>query len=439
MITLLAALCLGAAPTVYALPLAEKAAIFQHDMEARFLKDGQALCKLKPPTPGRDFTAYNMPDNAYMTGMYLASQVMRHAVTGSETAARQARQSLEALHLLCTVSGTPGLLARAAWPADEPMADDGIWRPSPDGAWRWRGDVSSDQVAGVVYGYVYAYDHFAGPDERARIRENLVALADHIAAGERRIIGHDGAPTAWGRYDPEYVRAREPMNALLYLQLLKAGAHVTGDPERAAAYRRVALDEGYAPLAVRARRAFNPQLRGLVNHSDDVLLFLGYSTLFMLEEAPELLRHYRDSLQRFWRGDGAHPGVAPEANPLFAFLVAQYGEGIGDADLAAARATLVRFPFTMKWKTATRKQYAEPFSFDPAHAAPQSPPPSAGAVVPIDRRVKSLSAWVMDPYHSAGDDAPDHPMEFNGHDYLLAYWLGRHTGYIAPQHETPGN
>jgi len=431
MISLLAALFLGTAPTVYTLPLAEKASVFQHDMEARFLKDGQALCKLKPPTATRTFVAYNMPDNAYMTGMYLASQVMRHGATGNEAAARQVRQSLEALHLLCTVSGTPGLLARAAWPAGEPMADDGIWRPSPDGAYRWRGDVSSDQVAGVVYGYVYAYERFAGPEEQARIRTDLVALADHTAAGERRIVGHDGEPTAWGRYDADYVGAREPMNALLYLQLLKAVAHVTGEPERAAAYRRVALDEGYAEVAVRARRTFNPLLRGAVNHSDDVLLFLAYSTLFMLEDDPALLRHYQDSLRRFWRGNGTQPGVAPEANPLFAFLVAQYGEGIGDVDLAAARTTLVRFPFTMKWNTATRKQYAESFGFDPAHAAPQSPPPEPGAPVPIDRRVKSWSAWVMDPYHSAGDDAPDHPMAFNGHDFLLAYWLGRDAGLIA--------
>jgi len=64
----------------YAMPLHEKATLFQHDMEKRFLLEGQALCKLKRPTESRSFVAYNMPDNAYMTGIYTATLAMKYAV-----------------------------------------------------------------------------------------------------------------------------------------------------------------------------------------------------------------------------------------------------------------------------------------------------------------------------------------------------------------------
>ncbi|HPO31429.1 MAG TPA: hypothetical protein PKX28_09305, partial [Candidatus Hydrogenedentes bacterium] len=42
--------------------LARKAEIFQVDMERRFLLEGQALCKLKPPRSNKPYIDYNMPD-----------------------------------------------------------------------------------------------------------------------------------------------------------------------------------------------------------------------------------------------------------------------------------------------------------------------------------------------------------------------------------------
>jgi hypothetical protein len=138
--------------------LARKAAVFQRDMEARFLLDGQALCKMNTARPGHPDATYNMPDDAYMTGIYLGTLAMRYAATQDPAVKDAAHQSIQALHLLCTVSGKPGLLARAAWPLDKPFDDDGIWRNSPDGKHRWRGDVSSDQVDGVLFGYSLAYD-----------------------------------------------------------------------------------------------------------------------------------------------------------------------------------------------------------------------------------------------------------------------------------------
>ena len=110
-------LCLGFAAVGEPLSMAKKAALFQHDMETRFLLEGQALCKLKLPNGNRDFVAYNMPDNAYLTGLYLGTLAMKYAVTQDPKDKATAKQCIQALHLLCAVSGKKGLPARAAWPA----------------------------------------------------------------------------------------------------------------------------------------------------------------------------------------------------------------------------------------------------------------------------------------------------------------------------------
>lgn len=409
------------------LSLAKKAAIFQHDMEARFMLEGQALCKLKLPDSSRDFVAYNMPDNAYMTGMYLGALCMKYEMTRDPADKADAAASLEALNRICTISGIPGLWVRAFWPAGEPMDDDGHWRESADGKYRWRGDVSTDQVDGVLFGLSWAYDTIADDSQKAAIRKTVTDLVEYILKNDLVIVGFDGKPTEWGKYNLKYVRSQERMNALLWLQALKIAAHVTADPRYEYLYREWALDQGYAETAILARHNLNPQSRR-VNHSDDVLQFLAYEPLLRLEKDPAIRAFYEKSLARSWNGSDGQPGVAPEANPFFTFVAAKY---LGDESrVDDARNTLTWFPFDLKWNRDTIARYAGEFDFTPEFE-PQSPPHEPGAAVPIDRREKSWSAFVMNPYGPvASDRAQDSAVEYNGHDYLLGYWTGRYYGYI---------
>jgi hypothetical protein len=112
--------------------------------------------------------------------------------------------------------------------------------------------------------------------------------------------------------------------------------------------------------------------------------------------------------------------------PLFAFLVAEF---LGDTSrIEAATQTLEWFPLDMKWNRDTISQYEKAFgfTFDPA---PKSPAPKPGEIVPVDRRPKLWSVWVHTPYRAGARD--DLPGEYNGHDYLMAYWHGRYTGHIG--------
>lgn len=405
--------------------LAQKAAVFDADLQERFTLEGQVLCKLKLPNPQRSFVAYNMPDNAYMTGMYLGALAFRYAATGDAAVQDQGKEALAAMNILCTASGKPGLLARAFWPVGKPFDDDGTWRESADGRYRWRGDVSSDQIDGVMFGYDLAYEFLADDEAKKTIARNVTAIADHVLRNGLRIVGFDGNPTRWGKYYPEYVQKVEPMNALLFLQLLKVAAYVTGEDRFETLYREYALDKGYAETTLKARNLRDPI--AVVNHSDDVLIYLAYYPLLRHEQDPALRDLYLRGLRRTWGGNVNWPGVKPEENPLYDFITREFlGDGI---DVAPGLRTLERFPLDMKWNGNTIAAYEKRFAFT-FQAEPRSEEALEGLPVPMDRRVKSWSAWVMNPYTKAGTRTADQSIEYNGHDYLLAYWLGRRLKII---------
>lgn len=408
------------------LTLEKKAALFQTDIERRFMiGEGQVACKMYVPTADRPDPTYNMPDNAYMTGIYAGTLSMKFAATKDSNDREAALKSVRALNLLCNVSGKKGLLARAAWPKDKyPHRDDGEWGESPDGKHLWRGDVSSDQMDGVFFGYSLAYDLVAGDEDKKEIARNVAALMDHVIENGFMIVDADGKPTQFGKYMPGYVKIVESMNALLLLQLLKVAVHVTGEKRFADEYRRMAVDEGYADVALNARHAF-----GRVNFSDDVLLFLAYFPLLRLEDESQLRDKYLESLRRVWEGTPRKPGAKAQGNPFYAFVSKEYLKD--ESGVQAGIDTLKWFPLDMKWNQSTIAAYEKEFGFtyDPK---PVSPEPKPGEAIPVDRREKSWSAWVMDPFRDAGTRTADSALEYNGHDYLLGYWAGRYLGLIAP-------
>ncbi len=406
-------------------PLWKKAEIFQQDMEERFLLDGQALCKLILPRKDRGLT-YNMPDNAYMTGIYVGTLSMKYSITKEDKDKTKLIQSVKALNFLCRASGIDGLLARAVIPIDSPWQDNGIWRPTPDGKYKWRGDVSSDQVDGVLFGFSWAYETISDETVRKEIARDVTAIVDHILRNDLRIIDADDKPTTWGKYFPQYT-VIESLNALLWLQALKIAYQVSNDNKYAELYKKYAIEMKYAERAIQARRNLDPTRKGFVNHSDDVLFFLGIEPLLRLEQDPKIRKYYIKSLKHAWEGSPPFPGLKPEANPLYSFLTAKYLKDTSEIENAIK--TLEWFPFSIKWNKDTIAKYEQRYGIRLIWDV-QSPEPEEGKPIPIDRRMNTWSTWVQDPYLSLGNPMNDFLAEYNGHDYLLGYWLGRYYGFI---------
>ncbi len=406
------------------LSLAEKARVFGVDLAERFIENGQVRVRRRLPSAEHPYVTYNMSDTAYLTGIYCATATWQYVVTRDARAAARAGAAAAALGHLVSVTGRPGLLARASMPADARWFDDGVWRETPDGRYRWRGNVSSDQVDALVFGlYIYGV-HLADAAERARAGRVVGAIVDAVVENDYRIIGFDGQPTRWGHYELDYVMNEEPMNALLLLQMVKVAHALTGDPRYDAEYQRL-VRRGYAGIGERARRDAPPLV---ANHSDDVLIALALYPLLDLEHDAAIRGHYLETARRWFRG-GVHPGIDVEANPFATFLY-QYWTGESDVAAAALEA-LGDVPLDMKWNPDTIAAYGERFGF-----VFEPDPVTTGAgdrdlgPWPIGQRGRTWSFLVHNPYRVGGSRLELAPFETSGLDYLASYWFGRAHGFV---------
>jgi len=460
-----------------ALTMRKKAELFEHDLFSRFCLEGQMLCKLKHPTPEFPFIAYNMPDDAYMTGMMTAAFSFKYAATGDPEDKKTVSLLLRGLDRLCHVSGKKGLLARAFWPLDNPDFMEGghDWHVNEAQGVRWNGDVSTDQMDGVFFGFYYAYRLAADKAEKAVIARCVAELVDALIENGMRIIDIDGEMTVWGNYTVEHLIAEEHLHGLLLLQHLKIAEYVTGDPTYGELYRKIAVEDRLADYTV---CAWMPVPPGSSNHSDNVMHIMELLPLLELEKDPALYALYLQGLRVlsrgysgeeitlpngmtpyehmehrfrnsisgisdsmkdmiagaikiFWAADPIYHGIRVTGTPIYNYVFRKYFDDGEEGVPVLATETLRLFPLRMKWNPDTIAEYEKLFGFayDPA---PRSPEPADGMPIPIDRRKKDWSAWVQNPYLEEADGRPeDTAWEFNGHDYLFGYWLGRMYGYIG--------
>ncbi|MCL2513771.1 MAG: hypothetical protein FWF08_07705, partial [Oscillospiraceae bacterium] len=388
------------------LTMRKKAEIFEYDMMTRFMLDGQVLCKLKNPTPEAPFISYNMPDDAYMTGMMAAVFSFKYAVTKDPEDKKTVSKLLGGLDMLCRVSGKKGLLARAWWPLDNPNFSDGDkWTVNEEMGVRWNGDVSTDQMDGVFFGFYYAYKLAADEKEKKAIAHNVSELIDAVIENDFRIVDITGEMTRWGNYQVEHLIAEEHLHGLLLLQHLKIAEFVTGDKKYGDLYREIAVDKQLAGYTV---TAWIPVPPPFANHSDNVMHIMELLPLLELETDPDLYNTYLQGLrvlangyskeditlpngmtpyefmenrfrsadlgisggmadmmvnavQNFWNGDPIHHGIGVAGEPLFNYAFMKYFNCTEEGVPVTGTETLRLFPFYIKWNRGTIEKYEKQF------------------------------------------------------------------------------
>jgi len=288
----------------------------------------------------------------------------------------------------------------------------------------------------------------------------------------------NGEMTRWGNYTVEHVIAENHLHGLLLLQHLKIAEYVTGDKKYGALYRKIAVEDRLAEYTV---AAWVPAPPPFSNHSDNVMHIMELLPLLELETDPALYALYMQGLRvlsrgysregitlpngmdpyefmehrfrtadlgipdmmlefavnavkMFWAGDPLRHGIRVTGTPIYNYAFMHYFDDDEDDVPVPAAETLRRFPLRVKWNRATIKAYEEQFGFvyDPAPSSPA--PEEEEEPVPIDRRRKDWSAWVQNPYGDAWDGGgEDEVWEYNGHDYLFGYWLGRMYGLVGEE------
>ena len=401
------------------------------------------------------------------TAMYGAGECFAYAATRSPAAKQRAKVAFEALRYLGVVTqggehpAPRGFVARTILPTSGPdpnegrverdrrakATDDAYWKvidprwpKSEDGQWYWKSDTSSDELDGHYFFYATYYDLVADTEEeKARVREHVAALTDHLIAHNFNLVDWDGKPTRWARFSPEELNhdpawwMERGLNSLSILSYLKVAEHMTGDRKYGDAARTLVEQHGYA-LNVMCPKAQNGPGSG--NQSDDEMAFMGYYNLLKYETDPKLRQIYALSLYNYWLMEEA------ELNPLFNFICAAsitgdtFTDPWGTQDLTpkadwleASIDTLKQYPLDrINWglKNSHRKDilFLSPYARE--DGALGKGYRRNGKVLPIDERC--VEHWNHDPWQL------DHGGQGNGladgASFLLPYYMGLYHTFI---------
>lgn len=358
----------------------------------------------------------DLPDGPFFTGLYLASQALRlHA--GDEAARAEVLAALDGLALLLDVTGAPGLFAR--WVAREvPVPTRSVWRRSTSRPGYWfRADVSKDQLAGAACGLGVAWALLPDAEIRARIVALAAPVAEHLRRNDMHLVDVDGEPTTYGD-----LRARVALvfpvgvNAVIALALAKTADAAGGD----SAWSRALDADGYLGAA----RTAHWRPPGYAKRVNDNMAYVSLLTLLLLEEDTARKTALHEAEARLWEG------VRGEHNAFFAgvhVLAADDDDSASDE----LRAGLADFP---ERKHSHPVDLTRPgFDFETRWLKNPKGLPRAKEPVPLYLRPVGSNLWVSDPYALVGSLRDVGRTEFAGVDYLLAYWLARSLGIVAPE------
>ncbi len=304
----------------------KKAAFFTNQVETRHNRLGFiAPNELNEPYNPESFILGISDNDGMYTSMYGAAQAFRYAVTKDKEAKDLADRSLKACKWLVDITHESGFPARVIIPLEfhEPVNEiysreynkskqktDPFWKDiyprfplSKDGNYRWKCDTSSDELAGHYFFYGIYYDLVAETDEeKAMVRQVVADITDHLIRNGFVLRDHDGEPTRWGNFSPEYCNSvwgwdQRGLNSMMMLSFLNVAKHVTGDIKYDETAEMLRNKYNYHINAMHAKEFFPPD--NVVPWDNNLSLMSLYG-LINYEQNPELLLMYRESLEYAW-------------------------------------------------------------------------------------------------------------------------------------------
>jgi hypothetical protein len=402
--------------------LAGKSRAFVERVRARHVRWGlTADSALRAPGDVATNQMMSSDNDGLWTAMYVVAECFRYKVTGEADARENARQGMQAIMRLESITGIPGLPARSFIKVGEDVQPkDGEWHDTPDRVWRWKGDTSSDEIVGHYFVYPLYYDLVADESEKPALRAVVDRITNHILDNNYQLIDVDGQRTRWGWWGPDAIwddPDETGLRALHILSHLRVALHLTSDPRYRQKYQQAyetLIGTHKYHLLTRNQKIMVP---GSVNHSDDELAFLSYYPLLRYETDPELRKVYRLSLERSWRIE------RPERNPLWNFIYA-IGVDATEFDRAQSIRTLQEIPMDqIQWTVRNSHRLDVPIDVLRDRQKRQQ----ALQVLAYDEL--PMSKWNGNPYNLDGGNGGR--SEDDGAYFLLPYWMGRYHKLIG--------
>jgi len=415
----------GLAQIVYhPMTLEAKAAYYERHLERWGQKRLGFVHKLEWDEAAKEYVREASDNDGGYSSDYLSAQSYRFAVTKDPIARQEAVNTFNALRWLERMTGISGFPARAVWVKGEKGHKSGLgsggypaqWHDVPGTPFEWKGDTSSDELCAHFYALNLFIDLAARPDEIMLAKAHLERIASHLVQHQWQLIDLSGKPTRWGRWDPDYFMTEEGrfdqgLQSLEILSFMKDAADLTGDAKFGTAYNRL-VELGYPAKTLRQRAVFPPDS---VANFEDQLSFWAYWNLLPRESDPVRKSTYRRSFERTWEV------IRVEQQPWFNFV---YGALTGnDCEADHAVKHLREWPVDLviySYQNSHRTDLFPPRGYKVVKAADRP-------FSPREREPMRWDGWTMQADGGAGGNDVVEPSS-----WLLAYWMGRYHGFIAP-------
>lgn len=411
--------------------LHDKAMYYEQQVRARHIRHG-FNATLSDMTDGSLATGSleDSDNDGLWTSMYLGAEVFRYAVTKSDDALQNIRESMEAMERLYTINKVKGFPSRSFERRGYKYHDE-PWRRAEHPEWDWKSTTSSDEAIGHMFVYGVMAELLDDEDLKNRAIVLMDSLMQHILDHDMYLVDWNGEPTLWGKWHPDYVNARPVMvgdrkiNASNITAMLQTAYYFT----KKEAYKEKAFElmtkYGYyenlmRPMAQIGRAPedaddWSKMLSEAWNHSDDEMYFLGYWGLYRYAFNDTLKTKFKDAIIDHWQIE------RPEKEGAWNIFTAL--TGTQEFDLNEAIWYLQGYPLDLiHWKVenSQRKDIELlELNFRQQTTKEVLPP----GELPVSRH--NANRFQLD----GGDGGRS---EYSAGDiWLLPYWMGRYLGVIS--------
>ena len=397
--------------------LEKKTEFFEDVVKSRHWRYGLvAMSILDKPGDLSSWRQEASDNDGCWTSAYLSAECFRYAATGSEEAKKNAVASYEGMSLLEKITPIPGLVARSVYKKGEKVVQSGgEWHETEDGEWIWKGDTSSDEMAGDYFAWSIFYDLVADEKQKRETAQLVSRVMDHLMDHDFNLVDVDGEPTTWGIYSPAQLNSlgfepQKGLNSLEILSHLKATYHMTGNDQYQKAYLDLVENHHYAFNTIDQQV---PVPKGVP--WDHQLAMLSFYPLLRYEKDPFLRNIYLQSLENAWKW------LKREHCPFWTFIYASITAHA--VPLLEAVQWLQDVPMDMvTWnvKNSVRKDLLlQPERDYSGQWVAKDPIPMS------ERRLSKLDKA---PYRLDGGTGGR--TEDDGAFFLLSYWIGRYLGFL---------
>ncbi len=412
--------------------LAEKAAYYEKMTRERHLRHG-FNATVSGMVNGDVTTGKleNSDNDGLWTSMYLAAETFRYAVTKSDDALQNVRESLDAMAREYAVNQMNTGFPSRSFDRHGYNNNDKPWRSSPDPEWDWKSTTSSDEAIGHIFAFGAIAELVPVPEIKSKAVMLIDTLMSHILKNKYYMIDWNGEPTTWGRWNPEYVNARpenvgdRKITSSNITAMLQTAYHFTKKEKYKDAILNLMKEHSFLTNLMRPMGKIgmapadadelSKELSDGWNHSDDEMYFCGYWGLYRYALNDTLKAKYKTAIIDHWEIE------RPEKEGLWNIMTAITGKP--EIDLNEAIWYLQEYPLDLINWTVINSHRKDIEFIAPNFRNQTIKEVLSPKELPITRH--NANRFQLDENSRGASE------NSAGDIWLLPYWIGRYLGVIV--------